>query len=270
MTISRTLTKKITMKKIATIGMACGVLMSMVGCSSQPEQTYATPQRTFPNIMKNPNPNGIVSVYDPIEPVNRVIYNFNYGFDKYVFLPVLSGYEYVTPNLVQTGVTNFFNNLREIPYFINNVLQFEFRDAGATASRFALNTTYGVLGFYDAATRMGIHTRKEDFGLTLAKWGVNNGPYLVLPLLGPSTLRDAGGSGFDYLTYNEAVTNGLLDLDDANKDGISIGLDALRAIDLRKNTSFRYYETGSPFEYELIRYGYIRLRGIEAEANLNE
>lgn len=257
--------------KALALALASTVLLGATACTTQPEQTQFTePQRTFPKIMENPNPNGIVAVYDPIEPFNRRVYNFNYSFDKYVFLPVVSGYQYVTPDVVENRVTNFFSNLREIPYLINNLLQFELKDSGITTARFLINSTAGVLGLWDVATKMDLYVRKEDFGLTLSKWGVHNGAYLVLPILGPSSLRDAGGRAFDTLSYGNLVTDGLLDLDDANKDGARVALSLLNATDTRKNTAFRYYETGSPFEYELIRYAYIRKRMVEAEASQNE
>jgi phospholipid-binding lipoprotein MlaA len=110
---------------------------------------------------------------------------------------------------------------------------------------------------------MGLFVRDEDFGQTLGKWGVDNGPYLVLPFFGPSTLRDTGGLAFDYAVNQEID---ILDLnDDANKDGARIALGLLQAIDTRKNTKFRYYETGSPFEYSLVRYMYIQMRDVQIE-----
>lgn len=271
------------MKWFKAAGVTLVILLGTNACTSQPKQAEnnlqepaieshaaSNVQRTFPKLMENPNPNGIVSVYDPLEPFNRTMYNFNYRFDKYVFLPVVSGYEYITPGVVQNRVTNFFANLKEIPYLINNLLQFELADTGITTARFLINSTVGVLGLWDVATAMDINARREDFGLTLSKWGVDSGAYLVLPILGPSSVRDAGGVAFDMVTYNEAVTNGLLDLDDANKDGTRVALALLNATDTRKNTAFRYYETGSPFEYELIRYAYLRKRMMEAEAGQHE
>ena len=236
----------------------------LAGCATNPEPVYSKPQRDFPELKKPPtDPRAIVAVYDPLEPFNRTMYNFNAGFDRYVFLPVVSGYEYVMPDFAETGVTNFFNNLAEVKYLINNVLQGEVKDSGVTLSRFAINSTVGVLGVWDPATKMELFVREEDFGQTLGKWGVGNGPYLVLPFFGPSTIRDAGGLAFDYAANTEID---LLDLnDDANKDGIRVPLTALQAIDARKTTKFRYYETGSPFEYSLVRYLYIQMRDVQIE-----
>jgi phospholipid-binding lipoprotein MlaA len=238
------------------------LLLGVAGCATEPTQTYSKPKRDFPELRKPPtDPKAIVGIYDPLEPFNRSMYNFNAGFDHYVFLPVVAGYEFVMPDIAQTGVSNFFNNLGEIKNLINNALQGEVLDSGVTLSRFAINSTVGVLGVWDPATKMGLFVREEDFGQTLGKWGVNNGPYLVLPFFGPSTIRDAGGLAFDY-GANQKID--LLDLnDDANKDGIRVSLTALQAIDARKTTKFRYYETGSPFEYSLVRYMYIQMRDVQ-------
>jgi phospholipid-binding lipoprotein MlaA len=238
------------------------LLLGMAGCATEPTQTYSKPKRDFPELRKPPtDPKAIAAVYDPLEPFNRSMYNFNAGFDHYVFLPVVTGYEYVMPDFAETGVTNFFSNLAEVKHLINNVLQGEAKDSGVTLSRFAINSTVGVLGLWDPATKMGLFVREEDFGQTMGKWGVNNGPYLVLPFFGPSTIRDAGGLAFDY-TVNTGID--LLDMnDDGNKDGIRAPLTALQAIDARKTTKFRYYETGSPFEYSLVRYVYIQMRDVQ-------
>ena len=256
------------------------LLLGITGCASPAEQSptvasnasataqdveeHSAPQREFPELKKpSRDPRAITSVYDPLEPLNRSIYNFNASFDRYVFLPVVAGYEFVTPDIAQTGVTNFFNNLAEVKHLINNVLQGKVRSSGITLSRFAINSTVGVLGVWDPAAKMGLFVRQEDFGQTLGKWGVGNGPYLVLPFFGPSTLRDAGGLAFDYAVNQEID---ILDLnDDANKDGTRIGLGVLQAIDTRKITKFRYYETGSPFEYSLVRYMYIQMRDVQIE-----
>ena len=202
-------------------------------------------------------------VYDPWEPMNRAFYNFNAGFDKYVFLPAVSGYQAITPDIVETGVSNFFSNLGEVRNFVNNLLQLRFADTGITLSRFLVNTTVGIAGLWDPATKMGIFEKREDFGQTLGYWGVGSGPYLIIPLLGPSSLRDAGGFGVDFTV---ASSIDLLNInDDANRDDVRIAVGLLSAIDTRKNTSFRYYGTGSPFEYELVRYAHSRLREIQIE-----
>ncbi len=229
----------------------------ITACSQQPvaEAELETPQREFE---MNLAADGILDVYDPWQPVNRAVYNFNTVFDRYVFLPLVGGYRAVTPDPVEGSVSNFFENLREIKYFFNNLLQGNISGSGITLGRFAVNSTVGLLGLFDPATEMGLYSQEEDFGQTLGAWGVGTGPYLVLPIFGPSNLRDTGGLTVDAIAeYN-------IDLfdwkDDGNKDGERIAFQLLRALDTRKNTAFRYYNTGSPFEYELIRYTYTRLR----------
>lgn len=128
---------------------------------------------------------------DPFESVNRVTFEFNRKLDKAVLKPVASAYKTVTPWPVRESVTNFFSNMGEVPTMINDGLQGQFGSAYSDMCRFAINTTVGVLGLIDVATKLGIEKRYNDFGITLAKWGIRKAPYIVLPVLGPSTLRDS-------------------------------------------------------------------------------
>ncbi|WP_191490142.1 VacJ family lipoprotein [Pseudomonas sp. FEN] len=128
---------------------------------------------------------------DPWEGVNRPIFSFNDNLDTYALKPLAQGYQFVTPNIIQHGVHNFFNNLGEVKNLANDLLQVKLHGAGVDTSRFLFNSTLGLLGLVDVATPMGLQRNDEDFGQTLGHWGVASGPYLVLPLLGPSTLRDA-------------------------------------------------------------------------------
>ncbi|MGD9981153.1 MAG: VacJ family lipoprotein [Hyphomonadaceae bacterium] len=130
---------------------------------------------------------------DPWEGLNRDLYAFHEGVDKAVIEPVARGYRAVTPGPVRGGVRNFLRNLRGPVIFANDVLQGEIGRAGATAGRFAINTTIGIAGIFDPATSMGLERHDEDFGQTLAVWGVPSGPYIFVPLLGPSTVRDSAG-----------------------------------------------------------------------------
>jgi phospholipid-binding lipoprotein MlaA len=138
-------------------------------------------------------------VSDPLEPVNRAIFRFNDVVDQAVFEPAARGYRYATPEPVRRSVRNFFFNLRSPVIFANDILQGERERAGVTLGRFMINTTLGVAGFFDFASQLGYPPHDEDFGQTLGRWGVGPGPYLMLPLLGPSTLRDTGGRFGDYL-----------------------------------------------------------------------
>jgi phospholipid-binding lipoprotein MlaA len=135
---------------------------------------------------------------DPIEGFNRKIFWFNDKLDVYVLEPVAKGWDFVAPDPVQKGVSNFFYNLRFPVYMMNDLLQGKPIDAGKDIGRFAVNTTVGVLGFMDPATGWGMPRNNEDFGQTLGVWGVPIGPYLVLPIVGPSSPRDAAGLAADY------------------------------------------------------------------------
>ena len=128
---------------------------------------------------------------DPWEGINRPIFSFNDTLDTYALKPLAQGYQFVTPRIAQDGIHNVFNNLGEVKNLANNLLQAKFQSAGVDTSRFLLNSTIGLVGLIDIAMSMGLQRSDEDFGQTLGHWGVNSGPYLVLPLLGPSTLRDA-------------------------------------------------------------------------------
>lgn len=134
---------------------------------------------------------------DPYESFNRPMYSFNMSMDKYLFKPVADGYKFITPDFVETGVTNFFSNLRGINVVLNDVLQGKFQQAGADAGRFLTNTTLGIAGLFDVASQFGLHNNIEDFGQTLAVWGVEDSNYLVLPFMGPTTVRDGSGVIFD-------------------------------------------------------------------------
>ena len=134
---------------------------------------------------------------DPYEDFNRGVYKFNRGLDKAVLKPAAEGYRAVTPDPIEEMVGNFFNNLGEIKNVANNLLQGKLGAAGKDTSRFLINSTLGILGISDPAQEMGLERSEEDFGQTLAVWGVPDGPYLMLPLLGPSTVRDGFGPPVD-------------------------------------------------------------------------
>lgn len=160
---------------------------------------------------------------DPWEPVNRVVWTFNDGVDKAVVRPIAEVYKEVMPTLVRRGIHNFFENISDLWSFVNNALQLRPREAAESLTRFNLNTFFGLGGLLDIASEAGIERHREDFGQTLGRWGVPSGPYLVVPLLGPSTLRDtaaralnAQGDLVRYVdhvpTRNELYTLRLIDL----------------------------------------------------------
>jgi phospholipid-binding lipoprotein MlaA len=137
-------------------------------------------------------------VWDPIEPVNRAIFGFNNFIDVWVIEPVARGYRFVTPEAARRSVANFLANLRSPVILANDALQGERERAGNTLGRFMINSTLGVAGLFDPATSFGFPRHDEDFGQTLAVWGVPSGPYLMLPILGPSNGRDTVGRVGDY------------------------------------------------------------------------
>lgn len=153
-------------------------------------------QAAFAQNMQEPVADGqTTAVYtgDPFENWNRKVFAFNDGIDRWFLRPVASAYRTVTPRIVDKGVTNFFNNLGEISNFANSVLQGKGESAVVAFGRFTYNTVFGLGGFFDVATSFDLPERNEDFGQTLGTWGVSSGPYLVWPLLGPSTPRHTTG-----------------------------------------------------------------------------
>jgi len=162
-------------------GMLIGATVILSGCAS----TGGVEQQVEANPV------------DPYEGFNRKMYAFNDGVDDYVAKPISDAYKFVTPQFVQTGVFNFFNNLKNINVVLNDVLQAKFQQSAQDTGRFAINTTVGLAGLFDVAKEFGLEQNEEDFEQTLAVWGVPQGSYLVLPFLGPSTSRGIPGAIFD-------------------------------------------------------------------------
>ena len=160
--------------------------LSMAGCATT-ESSDVNAEARAP----------VVSPVDPLEGFNRSMYDFNMGLDKYFLKPIADGYQFVTPDIMQTGVTNFFNNLKGINVVLNDLMQGKFEQSASDTGRFLTNSTVGVAGLFDVASDLGLEQNVEDFGQTLAVWGVDQGAYLVLPILGPTTVRDGGGIIFD-------------------------------------------------------------------------
>ncbi len=139
----------------------------------------------------------IANKADPYEHFNRNVFTFNDKVDDYVAKPISDAYKWITPQFLQTGVFNFFSNLKTINVVINDVLQAKFAQSARDTGRFALNTTLGLAGFVDVGKSVGLEQNDEDFEQTLAVWGVPQGSYLVIPFLGPSTVRGIPGAVFD-------------------------------------------------------------------------
>lgn len=138
---------------------------------------------------------------DPFESYNRKVFAFNSAFDKVLLTPTARTYNTVVPWPVRAGIDNFFANLFQLPVIANDILQGEINMAVRDVWRFAINSTLGVAGFIDVATHVGLERNYQDLGITLARWGDKNSPYFILPILGPSTVRDAFGLAFDYRLF---------------------------------------------------------------------
>ncbi|MDZ7830036.1 MAG: VacJ family lipoprotein [Halofilum sp. (in: g-proteobacteria)] len=192
-------------------------------------------------------------VYDPFEPVNRKVHAFNDGFDRAIARPVARAYDTVVPRPVDRGVTNFFNNLDDVGVLINSILQLKPRETILTANRLAINSTIGLYGLIDVVGLMGGTKANEDFGQTLGYWGMGNGPYVVLPFLGPSNLRDTGGRVVDaqYDPVNEI---------DPNRDRNAAIL--LQAVDTRAGLlgATDVLDTAAVDPYRFTREAYTRRR----------
>lgn len=187
---------------------------------------------------------------DPWEPMNRAVFRFNDTVDRWALKPVAKGYRAVTPDVVENGVHNVFRNLGEVRNLANNVLQFKMHDAGVDTARFFFNTTFGLLGFFDVATKMGLQRNDEDFGQTLGAWGVKSGPYVVLPLLGPSTVRDT------VSLYPDSYTSAYRQINDVP---VRNSMFALNLVDTRASLlSAERLVTGD--KYRFVRNAYLQNR----------
>ncbi len=247
---------------------ACRILLTMTltltlcGCAATRENTrdVVAPRHTISEFRDQP----FAMVSDPWEGFNLNMYRFNFYLDKYLFLPVVRGYEYVTPVFLQERVSHFYNNLAEIKTLTNSLFQLKGTESAKTLGRFVTNSTVGLGGLFDPATKFGLERQYEDFGKTLGYWGVDSGPYLVLPVFGPSSLRDAGGlavdTGINYGIYT--VVDPFRGSD--NETVTLAGIETLNAIDTRHQQSFRYWESGYPFEYYMVRFFYYEKREIES------
>lgn len=192
--------------------------------------------------------NGSVEEYDPWEGYNRKIMSFNEAVDDAVLKPVAEGYRYITPDVVRDGVSNFIDNLKQPLYFANNILQGDLEGAGTNLKRFMANTLIGVAGIFDVAGSEGMENDKEDFGQTMAVWGVGSGPYFVLPILGPSNIRDTAGMGVTMQvdpinTYADTHGEDSFPVYRTAMNGISAREEHLETLDSLKETSIDFYST---------------------------
>jgi len=210
---------------------ACALVLASAGCATGP----------------NANPK------DPLEPLNRSISRFNDVVDDNLLKPVATGYRDTAPEVVQTGVRNFFNNLSDIWSTVNNGFQLKGRDTAESLMRVVVNSTIGIYGLFDVATAIGLERHPEDFGQTLGYWGVPDGPYVVLPFLGPSTLRDTAGLPVD--TSTDVVRN--LDHVPTRNSALALRIVEKRA-DLLKTTEL--LGEASLDKYSFTRDAYLQYR----------
>ena len=232
-------------------------LAILSGCAATVPSSDRPAMRSVSEFVK-PDVEYVIDVYDPLEGFNRGVYKFNFYFDKYIFLPVVNVYEFLIPPFFQRRVSNFVDNVFEFNNLTNSLFQLQFKKAGITVSRFVVNTTFGVLGLFDTASEMGLQRQNEDFGQTLGYYGVGNGAYLVLPVLGPSNLRDTAGLATDGLLFSLVGPAAWID-----DDAVTYTFSGVTAVDRRHREAFRYYSTGSPFEYDLIRLLYTQKRRVD-------
>lgn len=193
---------------------------------------------------------------DPLESINRPIYSFNMTADRYVLRPVAKGYVSVVPSPVRTGISNFFDNLFYPTVIVNDLLQGKFVQATRDTGRFVLNSTYGLAGFLDPATLVGLEENDEDLGQTLGRWGVGDGWYLMLPFLGPTTNRDlvgrVGDNWTDPLQYADSVS-----------DWERIGLVGVNIVDVRS----RLLDFDDVLEQQFDPYVFVRTAYLQRRIN---
>lgn len=195
---------------------------------------------------RNPDPR------DPWEGFNRVSYSVTDAVDRAVLKPTAKGYRAIAPQFVETGVANFFSNLNGPTIIVNDLLQAKFRPALNDTGRFLLNTTLGIGGLFDPASAAGLDRNDEDFGQTLGKWGMSSGPYLWLPFLGPSSVRDGIGSGVDM--FGNPIRY-------VERDKIRYSLDAMNLIDARARQLDLEETLNSAYDrYAFIRNAYLQQR----------
>lgn len=253
---------------IRPLQMACLSLAALLmwGCSSTPNKG----KDETPTAATVPQEKAVTTTSkddrDPIEGFNRDMQAFNDKLDTYVMKPVAQGYKKVTPTPVNQGITNFYNNVNDITVFGNDLLQFKFGQFGKDVARFMVNSTVGIVGFVDVASKMNLPRHDEDFDQTLAKWGLPSGPYVVLPFFGPSTPRGIFGLAGDTFSnpinwinpmagYTWGTTfNGI--------SGAIIASGALRLTDQRADllSASKIMDEASVDRYEFIRNAYFQQR----------
>jgi phospholipid-binding lipoprotein MlaA len=194
---------------------------------------------------------------DPLEPMNRAIFNFNEVIDDSILEPIAKGYQTVTPDPVEDSISNFFNNLGEISTIINSALQLKIDKTLSSSGRLIINSTIGVFGLFDVASTIGIERHKEDFGQTLGFYGIPSGPYLVLPFFGPSSFRDAPGFYADT-AIDKSISPVYTELHHEERQMVQ----ATNVIDTRANLlkASKILDTAAKDKYIFLRESYLQRR----------
>ena len=209
----------------------------------------------------------LTGINDSLEPFNRRMYAFNTQLDRKVLYPASRVYAAVVPKPIRKGISNFYNNFSEIPTFVNSLLQLKPGKAVNALGRFVVNSTVGILGVADVAKNMGMKRDPETMGDTLGHYGVGTGSYLVLPMFGPSNIRDAIGTGIDTVTEGavRGVAEKKLFFDTGVFDKTVYGFTrpVVTGLNARSMLSMRYGDLNSPFEYDLVRALYHNYRKIQ-------
>lgn len=257
-----------------SIALALAVFASLAGCGATrqaPEHTLGDTSFRVPKSraidaqdVQQIEQESMLYVYDPMERMNRLTYNFNARVDRAVFVPIVTAYQKTFPQPVRTGVSNFIGNLNEVPNLANSALQANQDKVNTSIIRLFTNTVLGVGGLFDVATDLGFERGSEDFGQTLSVWGVPSGAYIILPFYGPSNARDTVGTAGDmvFSYYQMEYMFDLAGISDHSLAGnINTGV---RALNTRAEVPFRYYTTDTPFEYDILRFAYTRARVLQA------
>ncbi len=233
---------------IAAFGMPLLLAVVLSGCAQSPNPGDAVAIAEYQEIN------------DPAEPTMRAIFGFNRVLDSSVLKPVSKTYRDIAPETIRLGVHNFLRNLRSPVIFINDVLQGEINRAGVTLARFLINTTVGILGINDQAAEMGLDFHDEDFGQTLAIWGIDEGPYLMLPIFGPSSPRDTIGLVVDFFLdpLNMMAFN-------TDRRWITISRESVSAVDFRS----RHYDEIEDLEQSSLDY-YATIRSLYRQRRKDE
>ncbi|WP_043587771.1 MlaA family lipoprotein [Geminisphaera colitermitum] len=246
--------------------LALALLFTTLALAPTASHAQKTPARPDPEIVEEMDEYATLTVFDPLEPLNRLTFKFNDGLYDYVLRPISKGYTKVVPEPVRGGLSNFFENIKFPIRFVNSVLQFKFKRAGQETGKFFVNTIGGLGGFIKLSDEVPslADIPREDTGQTIGRWGIGAGPYLVLPILGPGSLRDTVGLVGDYY-LNPLVWNDTKDL--LNNWETSLAIDTLNVVNETPNL-LRTYDAprqNAIDPYLSVRNAYLQYREAEVK-----